>query len=445
MTRLALRARLTVVFATVMALVLLAVGGGVFLVTKQNIDRSIAQSLRARDGALREFAAHPPRHAKSLIPPGERYAQLQRLDGSVIESRPPGERPMLTPRNLRKALQRPHIFELHERVRYLASRTRVHGHAAIAVAATSLAQHEQALEGLTAALVIGGLLALVSGAGIAYAVAAGALRPIEAMRRRAASISDATPEGRLPVPPVDDEVRRLAQTLNAMLDRLAASAAVERRLIANASHELRTPLAALQADLELALRPGVAASELRGTVGRALEDAARLSALSDSLLDLSRQEERHDRQLETVAVAALFERVAHALERGAATEGRAIIVRPTTVSVEGDPDELLRAVMNLVQNALLHGKGTIRLTGDETHDSVLVNVEDEGTLTSQAAEIAFERFARGPDAAGRPGAGLGLPLVRAIARQHGGDATLQNFDGGVRATIRLPRPSQPTR
>lgn len=439
MTRLALRTRLTLVFATVMALVLLVVGSGVFLVTKQNIDRSIAQSLRTRDGALREFAAHPPRHANSLIPPGERYAQLQRLDGSVIESRPPAERPMLSPRQLRSALQRAHIFEQHERVRYLAGATRVNGHAAVAVAATSLAQHEHALEGLTAALVIGGLLALASGAGIAYAVAAGALRPIEAMRRRAASISDATPEGRLPVPPVDDEVRRLAQTLNAMLDRLASSAAVERRLIANASHELRTPLAALQADLELALRPGVAAGELRDTVGRALEDAARLSALSDGLLELSRQEERHDGPLATVSVAALFERVARALDRVAAAEGREIIVRPTTVSVEGDPDELLRAVMNLVQNALLHGKGAVSLAGTEAGDSVVINVDDEGEVAPQAAKIAFERFARGPEAAGRAGAGLGLPLVRAIARQHGGDATLENFDGGVRATIHLPK------
>lgn len=440
MTRLALRARLTVVFATVMALVLLVVGGGVFLVTKQNIDRSIAQSLRAREGALREFAAHPPRHANSLIPPGERYAQLQRLDGSVIEGLPPAERPMLRPRQLRSALQRPRIFEQPERVRYLAGATRVNGHPAIAVAATSLAQHEQALEGLTASLAIGGVLALVSGALIAYAVAAGALRPIEAMRRRAASISDATTEGRLPVPPVDDEVRRLAQTLNAMLDRLASSAAVERRLIANASHELRTPLAALQADLELALRPGVAASELRGTVGRALEDAARLSALSDGLLDLSHQEERHDRRLETVSVAALFEQVARALDRVAAAEGREINVRPTTVSVQGDPDELLRALMNLVQNALLHGKGAVSLSAAETGNSVVIKVDDEGELAPQAAEIAFERFARGPEAAGRPGAGLGLPLVRAIARQHGGDATVENFDGGVRATIHLPKP-----
>lgn len=438
MSRLPLRLRLTAVFVVVMGLALAAIGVFVYLRTEQNIDDSIAQALSSRQSALREFASHPPVGARSHIPAGERDAQLLNRDGTVLESSPAGEGPMLSPAQVRQAVGARSAFERHERVRYLAGPARVDGRTVVAVAATSLAEHEHALEGLTGALVIGGPLALLIGAAIAYAVASGALRPIEMMRRRAASIGRAEPEARLPVPAIEDEVRRLAVTLNEMLARLEESADTERRLVANASHELRTPLAALQAELELALRPGTSERDLRAAAERAHRDVLRLSELSNGLLALSLQEEQPPLIAQPIDAGSLLGDVAADLEHRVSEEGRRIVVRPSSALVHGDPAALRRALTNLVENALVHGDGLITLGADETAHHVAVWVQDEGTIDQSTAGIAFERFARGPDSVTRPGAGLGLALVRTIARQHGGEAVLTGVDGGVRAELRLP-------
>ena len=116
-------------------------------------------------------------------------------------------------------------------------------------------QREKTLETLRGVLLIGFPIALLLASAAGYAVAAGALRPVERMRRRAAEISDATSGARLPLPPAEDELRRLGETLNDMLDRLDAAARNEREFLSTASHELRTPLAILKAEIEVALHP----------------------------------------------------------------------------------------------------------------------------------------------------------------------------------------------
>jgi signal transduction histidine kinase len=441
MSRLPIRARLTLIFALVMAGVLVIIGSFLYYRTKHNLDDSIAQSLRARQGAARAYAQSAAGPGSSAIPPGERFAQVLTASGRVIASRPAGARAVLSPRQAEIAARGLRVFEQHERNRYLAGPAQIRGRRVIVVAGASLADHEKALEGLGGALLIGGPLALLLAAAIGYATAAGALRPVEEMRRRAATIGRADPSSLLPVPDVDDELKRLSLTLNEMLARIGQAAEHERRFIANASHELRTPLAALQAELEIAERHPSSADHLRAAIALARQDVARLIALSNGLLDLAAADEDLP-AFERVDVDDLLQAIAGDLRHRMSGGQRAMVARPSGLTVTADESALRRAVSNLAENAVVHGAGDITLGADliADRDCVELWVHDHGSLSPSLGEDeAFERFARGREATGRPGAGLGLALVRTVAEAHGGTAQLASGPaGGVRAILRLP-------
>ena len=148
-----------------------------------------------------------------------------------------------------------------------------------------------ALRNLAGTLLIGGPIALLLASLAGYGAAAAALRPVERMRRRAAEIQAAEPGTRLPVGPADDEIGRLGETLNLMLERLEAAFARERTFVADASHELRTPLAILKAELELALREGRSVEELEAALRSAAEETDRLVQLAEDLLVIARVEQ----------------------------------------------------------------------------------------------------------------------------------------------------------
>ena len=161
----------------------------------------------------------------------------------------------------------------------------------IVVAGASLADRDEALAELVRQLALAGSAALLLASALAYALAASALRPVEAMRAEADGISAAEPGRRLPVPSSDDEVARLAATLNAMLERLEVALARERRFVADASHELRTPLAVLKTEVELALRHPRSRAELEAALRRAVRHTDELAGLAEDLLVLARSDE----------------------------------------------------------------------------------------------------------------------------------------------------------
>ncbi len=156
--------------------------------------------------------------------------------------------------------------------------------------ARSLEPREETLKRLFRELLIAGPLALLLASLAGYGLAAAALRPVEAMRRRAAAVTAAAP-GRLPVPPAKDEVSRLATTLNDMLARLQGAFEHERRFVSDASHELRTPLALLRTELELALRRPRSPAELEEALRSAAEETERLSRLAEDLLLIARADQ----------------------------------------------------------------------------------------------------------------------------------------------------------
>ncbi len=295
---------------------------------------------------------------------------------------------------------------------------------------------------LVTRLAIGGPVALLLASLAGYALAGATLRPVESMRRRAEEISATVGGRRLPVPAADDEVARLARTLNAMLARIEAGLERERRFVAEASHELRTPLASLKAELELALRRPRSAEELRDAITSAAEETDRLAALAEDLLVLARSDEgRLSVEPESLAIRELLEAVAGRFAASAEAAGSALEVdAPTGLTAAADRMRLEQALGNLVDNALRYGAGTVRLEGREGEGSVALRVSDEGEgFAPELLPRAFERFSRDGGRRVRGSAGLGLAIVEAIARAHDGTASAGNRPGGgAEVTLVLP-------
>jgi signal transduction histidine kinase len=296
----------------------------------------------------------------------------------------------------------------------------------------------ETLSSLRDAFLIGGAVALLlSGLG-GYLLAGAALRPIEAMRRRAAEISASSLDERLPVPPANDEVARLGETLNEMLARLEDGLERERRFVTDASHELRTPLAMLRTELELALRRARTPEELERSIRSAATETDRLARISEDLLLLARAEQgRLPLRAEPTDLADVLETVRARFDARAELEGR-----PLRVDADGSPVanvdrlRLEQALGNLVDNALRHGEGAVTISAAAQGSTVQLHVLDEGPgFPDGFAEKAFEPFSRAAPVA--DGSGLGLAIVATIVRAHGGEVAVNPRPRGADVSIRL--------
>jgi signal transduction histidine kinase len=269
------------------------------------------------------------------------------------------------------------------------------------------------------------------------------LRPVDAMRRQAETISASNLHARLPVPAANDEIAALAITMNTMLDRIETAAAARRRFVADASHELRSPLATIRTGLDLlrsARLPGDSATH----VARLHRESKRLSRLIDDLVLLARVDEsglslRHeDVDLDDLVYA---ER-----DRIAADRGRLKVeARIQPARINGDPHHLQRALRNVVDNAARHATERVTLTVAPVNDhEVEVVVGDDGPgIPAADRQRVFDRFVRLDEDRSRlgGGTGLGLPIARDVVAAHGGTMTIQDAPGGGAAVhIRLPRP-----
>ena len=309
----------------------------------------------------------------------------------------------------------------------------------ILVVGASLEERDEALAGLTRELALVLPLALLAATGAGYLLATAALRPVEAMRRRAAAITSDNPADRLPVGPADDEIARLGVTLNQMLARLEDGLARERRFVADASHELRTPLALLQTELELALRRPRSREELETAIRSATRETERLSRLAEDLLVLATADRGTlPLRLERVPVGELVESVVRRFAARAESEGRVLTAAAAEVDLHVDRLRVEQALGNLVDNAFRHGSGAISVAAAQRDGSVELRVADEGGFPADQARHAFEPFTRGDDARSGGGAGLGLAIVDAVARAHGGTARVGEDAGGTTVVLSLP-------
>jgi two-component system OmpR family sensor kinase len=304
----------------------------------------------------------------------------------------------------------------------------------VAVVGASLEDRDDALASLDRLLVLGLPVALAIAALAAYAAAGGALRPVVRLSRQAERLGAGDLSRRMPVPAADDEVRRLAESLNAMLARLEATMARERAFVADASHELRTPLARLKAELELASRGERSAAELREAVRSAAEETDELATLANDLLVLARADQgRLPIHPETLRLRPLLEAAARRADVPVTVDAGA------DLTVHADPVRLTQAVANLLDNAVRHGAPPIRLSAVVGADGVAIHVRDHGQGIDPALRTrAFERFTRGDAAREGDGAGLGLALVAAIADAHGAAVGIDDGRPGADVWLRLP-------
>ncbi len=426
-----------------MSIVLTGIGGAVYLRFRADLDQQINQNLstRAADvGALVAQADSGLAEAgrSALAKRSESFAQIIDQRGRVLDATSQvGGQPLLSGALLRSARQRTVVVETMvdgEPARLLATPTRAQEQRLVVVVGTSLGDREEALRGLGTLLLLGGPIALLLALLAGYGLAAAALRPVDSMRRRASRISATEPGRRLPVPPADDEIRRLGTTLNDMLARLEHSFARERRFVADASHELRTPLAILKAELELAQHDGRSLEELRAALRSASEETDRLARLAEDLLVIARADQgRLPVRVESIDVGELVKRTTGRWQHRAAAADRHLTAAgpDQAVIVKADPARLEQALGNLVDNALRHGAGDVLVSVACRGTRVELSVRDHGPgLPERLTDTAFERFTRANDGRTDGGAGLGLAIVEAIIEAQGGTVGARIAEGG---------------
>jgi len=316
------------------------------------------------------------------------------------------------------------------------------GHNVTVVARRSLDEVDATVDKLKTIMYIAVpiLIALVALA--AWYFAGRALKPVEAIRAEAESITGTTMHRRVPEPATQDEVGRLARTMNAMLGRLELSSQRQRQFVSDASHELRSPLASIRTNLEVALRnsdrtdwPAVAA--------RVLAEDERMEDTVSELLELARLDEVEG----GVPVESLPEVDLDELVLDETVRDHRVLVNTTRVSagrVHGRREQLARVVRNLLDNADRHAHSmvAIGLHNDADTGIVELTVDDDGPgIDAADRERVFDRFTRLDDGRARDagGLGLGLSMVKTIVEQHGGNVAIGDAPlGGARITVTLP-------
>lgn len=436
-SRLPLRVRLVAGFSATMFLVLTAAGAFVYWRVQFALDRQLDGDLTS---ATKLVTPHV--QADGSVAPGagnvvgnELYQVLD-SHGRVLSASPTMTgRSLASPTTLAQTLEGPVIKDVglllpttRNPLRIEASRLpgAEDQEAAVLVVAVRRDHRDEALLELLAQLAVAGLGALLVTAVVGDQLARFALRPVEHYRAQAADIVGGATGVRLEVPPGrDDEVTRLGDTLNAMLDALEEAVERERRFVNDASHELRTPLTLLTTRVQLARRRTRTVAEHEAVLAEIETDVVRLVRLADHLLDVG-----HDKRVDEggcdLGAAAAGEvarrnAVARATGHGAATVALDAHEAPVLLS-EAAAGQL---VGNLLDNALKHGAPPVRVTVDRAGGWGRLLVTDAGPgMDAELLATATRRFTRAASSRSREGFGLGLSLVETLVTRAGGELRL---------------------
>lgn len=444
MSRVPIRVKLTIAFGLAMVLMLATAALFVYLRLRADLDDRIDASLDARLSGLVDPRREPGLSGVALEDPEETFVQLVSASGTLLATVGTLRGSALTPAEVLSAstgtvsLER-ELAGVDGRARVLA-RSAGDGTAAIVVVGQSLVDRNDALSNVVSSFAVGGAVATLLASLIGYLLAAAALAPVEAMRRRAQEVSLLAGDAGLPLPAARDEVRRLGETLNEMLTRLRAAFEREGRFVADASHELRTPIAIIKTELEGALQGADPETPLHASLVAASEECDRLAQLAEDLLVIARAT---DGELpirpEPIDVGLLLTGVSDRFTDRAQRRGRVIRADDGhSLVVTVDPLRMRQALGNLVENALRHGSGAILLAVRTCPEGIEIDVSDEGAgFPPVLRELAFERFSQGDRARSSDGVGLGLAIVAAIAQAHCGRVSIVESE---LTTVRITLP-----
>ncbi|MDQ8044038.1 MAG: ATP-binding protein [Solirubrobacteraceae bacterium] len=439
-----LRVRLTVAFASVMALVLATVGLLIFVKFRSDFGVRTDRELQERSATIQRLAGEDRSPASVVALAGEVYVQVYDARGKVLASSELLRHGwLLNATIVRRALHDPVVGESIVPGSGEGARIRAFpiGGDRVAVIGEPLHERVEELRGLALLLGLGlpATLLLASGAG--YLVAKSALRPVERMQAEAASIGAGDLCRRLPEPGTSDELDHLATTLNDLLDRLANALERERRMVGDASHELRTPISLLGMRIEVALQRPDDLDTLRAALESAQGDVRRLGRLADDLLLLARADQGEvPLRLGAIDAREVVDgTIDHAVAIGLVDRDRIDVRVPAAGGpvLHADPERAQQVLLNLVANAVRHGAGTVVIDAHGTAaGEVELTVCDDGPGVPEAfLPRAFERFSQATVSG--EGAGLGLAISDALMQAQGGRVTLANRDGGRGAVATL--------
>lgn len=445
-----LRTRVTLLAGAAIALALLA--GAVLLVSVLRSGLTGAVDDRARQRVVEVQALITADRLPSVIPAADPTVLVQVVDarGAVVAATTGTSRvvALLSPDELASAVRSGDPVQVEaDRVasggglRVLAEPAPAGG--LTILAAVSVTAVDDPLRLVRLALLVGlPLLLLAATAGV-WATVGRTLRPVAALRAGAEAVTSDEPSRRLPTPASDDEIRRLADTLNGMLDRLEVGGTRQRAFVADAAHELRSPLAALRTTLEVAvLHP--APAESAEVLASALNDVLRMGRLVEDLLLLARQGAGAGRPAQRVDLAQVAAEVIEEVTAGAGRLPVHLHASPAVVLAE--PTALARIVRNLLENALRHASSSVEVAVGVVDGQVELTVTDDGSgIAAADRERVFERFTRldTPRSRGAGGSGLGLAIVRELVVSLGGTVSAEAAPAGgarLRATL-CPAPS----
>jgi two-component system sensor histidine kinase MprB len=302
--------------------------------------------------------------------------------------------------------------------------------------AKPLSDVDQTLSRLRVILIAIAVIGIGGAAVLGLLVAGSALQPVRRLTDAAEDVARTADLSRRIEVKGDDELERLAATFNEMLASLERAVVAQRNLVADASHELRTPLTSIRTNVELLARSdGLARGERSRMVQDIVAQLEELTMLVADLVELGRDGERQE-EIEDVRLDVLVADSVERVRRRAPNRVFELTLEPTIV--RGAPARLDRAIVNLLENAVMWGPDGEPIDVSVTDGVVAVRDRGPG-IAAEDAERLFDRFYRSSRARSRPGSGLGLAIVRQVAETHGGAATVEPAaGGGVRFRLELP-------
>lgn len=455
LSRLPLRARLTVWYTLILGFILLAFSAFVYARVRAGLLAQVDAALTlATNQALLGVAESDGR--LTFAESGRNPQALRRLsddfvifllspNGTVLDTLSSDDQ---LPRFPSQPSGSATVFAEGDPWRVYSQTITIAGHEGRLLAAQELDPVNTTLLSLEGQLLLGLPLALLLAGLGGYYLAGRALRPIDHITRTAQAISAGNLDRRIAHDGPADEVGRLAQTVDGMLDRLEAAFARERRFTADAAHELRTPLTALKGRLGVTLSRARPVTDYRATLIEMEEQVDRLIRLTNDLLFIARLEQAEFRpRLEDVEVTSLFGSLLDQLRLLAAARSVALVEElPPGLQLRGDIDLLIRLFLNLLDNAIKYTPpaGQVTVRGEKDDRYVTIAIHNTGpSIPAEHLPHLFERFYRVEDdrtrVAGSGGAGLGLAIAWEITRFHGGDLTAESAPGrGATFFVRLP-------
>jgi signal transduction histidine kinase len=412
--------------------------------------------LRQRDDAARAQAlgvaalVTSKRVPDPLPSDGTTVLQVVDAQGRVTATSPGGDRlvPLLDAADLRRARAGDAVelpgrrLGIDEPLRVVGVSAGTAGDSQTVLVAAPVGDLERGLDVVARTVAVAVVLLVAGVAVLSRWLVGSALRPVEELTHGAASLPGA-PGGRaqLPVPAADDEVRRLAVTLNAMIERIRASSRRQRAFVADAAHELRSPLASIRTGVEVArLHPDE--TDWPQVADGVLDDAGRMSRLVDDLLLLARLDEgRRPGSGPPADAASIADDVVERLGRQLPDGVTLLRTGAATARAATGRDIVDRITVNLVENGLRYARSRVEVCVDEREGQVLLVVADDGPgIPAPERERVFERFTRLDDDRSRAsgGSGLGLAIVRELVGAAGGGVVLDDAGPGLRAVVTLP-------